>query len=671
MIEPQHSTQDSPSEDLLAKLRKRLDYRWREVIEESAIDPAVAWERGYYLEKTKRGLARLGFTRSQQRAPALVIPRFSPSGESIPAQIKPDNPLEEERNGKSRPRKYETPAGTRVRLSVPPRAVPMMRDVEQPLYITEGDKKADALASVGECCISLQGVQCWRVLEDWEEVKLYGREVVIAFDADVMVNPDVQKAMRGLAAFLRERGALVKYLLWPERCRGTKTGMDDYLANGGSILELRGWMRDQPVEESMPVGTLLADVEAETVEWLWERRIPLGKITVLDGDPDNGKSVLTTDLAARLTTGRAMPYDFGKTFPRAGVVILSAEDGVGDTIRPRFDAAGGDPSRVVILGNDDPFGIPEDLPELERAIERVSAKLVIIDPIMAFLGENVNSNSDKDVRSALKPLKQLAERTGAAVVIVRHLNKTPGGNVLYRGGGSIGIIGAARSGLIVGHHPHDEELRVLASQKHNLSMPPESLSYQITSAPNNPDAAVIVYKGVTEMNAKDILKPQVEEQERSAMDEAKGFLREMLASGEKPAADVKSEAESVGVAWGTLKRAKVALGVNPVKRGAFWYWSLLPDDDDPAGSVGSSPASGSRMIQLIHSDRRTPPPSPLLRRKRLIYADSLKWINWIKWIKPPPTTYAPTMRMIQAQPQFKWIIEWINLGNSIHLPSNT
>jgi hypothetical protein len=671
MIEPQHSTQDSPSEDLLAKLRKRLDYRWREVIEESAIDPAVAWERGYYLEKTKRGLARLGFTRSQQRAPALVIPRFSPSGEWIPAQIKPDNPLEEERNGKSRPRKYETPAGTRVRLSVPPRAVPMMRDVEQPLYITEGDKKADALASVGECCISLQGVQCWRVLEDWEEVKLYGREVVIAFDADVMVNPDVQKAMRGLAAFLRERGALVKYLLWPERCRGTKTGMDDYLANGGSILELRGWMRDQPVEESMPVGTLLADVEAETVEWLWERRIPLGKITVLDGDPDNGKSVLTTDLAARLTTGRPMPYDFGKTSSQAGVVILSAEDGVGDTIRPRFDAAGGDPSRVVILGNDDPFGIPEDLPELERAIERVSAKLVIIDPIMAFLGENVNSNSDKDVRSALKPLKQLAERTGAAVVIVRHLNKTPGGNVLYRGGGSIGIIGAARSGLIVGHHPHDEELRVLASQKHNLSMPPESLSYQITSAPNNPDAAVIVYKGVTEMNAKDILKPQVEEQERSAMDEAKGFLREMLASGEKPAADVKSEAESVGVAWGTLKRAKVALGVNPVKRGAFWYWSLLPDDDDPAGSVGSSPASGSRMIQLIHSDRRTPPPSPLLRRKRLIYADSLKWINWIKWIKPPPTTYAPTMRMIQAQPQFKWIIEWINLGNSIHLPSNT
>src|SRR5215217_3036993 len=606
MIAPQQqSIQDSPPDDLLAKLRKRLDHRWREVTEESAIDPAVALERGYYLEETKRGLERLGFKRSQQRVPALVIPRFSPSGKPMPPQIKPDNPLVEERNGKSRPRKYETPAGTQVRLSVPPRAVPMMRDVQRTLYITEGDKKADALASVGECCISLQGVQCWRVLEDWEEVKLYGREVVIAFDADVIVNPDVQKAMRELAAFLRERGALVKCLLWPERCRGTKTGIDDYLANGGGILELKGWVRDQPDEESVPVGTLLADVSAETVEWLWERRIPLGKITVLDGDPDNGKSVLTTDLAARVTTGRAMPYGFGKTFPQAGVVILSAEDGVGDTIRPRFDAAGGNPSKVVILGNDDPFGIPEDLPKLGRAIERVGARLVVIDPIMAFLGENINSNSDKDVRSALKPLKQLAERTGAAIVIVRHLNKSPGGNVLYRGGGSIGIIGAARSGLIVGPHPHEEELRVLASQKHNLSMPPESLSYQITSAPNNPDAAVIVYKGVTEMNARDILKPQVEE-ERSALEEAKDFLLEALETGKKPADDLKKDADAAGISVSTLKRAKKVLGVEAKKEGAVWYWH------PPKPEGGDGPSGGAdKLVGRQGSGSELDPLDPL------------------------------------------------------------
>src|SRR5215211_4951484 len=179
MIAPQQqSIQDSPPDDLLAKLRERLDHRWQEVTEESAIDPVVASERGYYLEKTKRGLERLGFKRSQQRVPALVIPRFSPSGDPISAQIKPHNPHVEERNGKSRPRKYETPAGTPVRLSVPPRAVPMMRDVQRSLYVTEGDKKGDALARVGERCIALQRVQCWRVPQDWEEVKRYGREAV-------------------------------------------------------------------------------------------------------------------------------------------------------------------------------------------------------------------------------------------------------------------------------------------------------------------------------------------------------------------------------------------------------------------------------------------------------------------------------------------------------------
>src|SRR5215203_1614780 len=368
MIAPQHSIQDNPPDDLLAKLRECLDYKCQEIIQESAIDPVVAWERGYYLEKTKAALKRIGFGRSQQRAPALVIPRFSPCGDPIPPQIKPDNPLIEERNGKSRPRKYETPAGTGVRLSVPPRAVPMMRDVQKTLYITEGDKKADALASVGECCISLQGVEFWRVLEDWEEVKLYGREVVIAFDADVMVNLDVQKALRGLAAFLREeRGALVKYLLWPERYRGTKTGIDDYLADGGKIANLYKTAQDYPDTDGIPVGIMLSEVQAETVEWLWERRIPLGKITVLDGDPGLGKSVLTTDLAARLTTGRAMPQGFRKRQP-AGVVILSAEDGAGDTIRPRFDAAGGDPAKVVLLGTEETLGIPEYLGTIERAI---------------------------------------------------------------------------------------------------------------------------------------------------------------------------------------------------------------------------------------------------------------------------------------------------------------
>src|SRR5215217_4479209 len=580
MITPQHSTQDSPPDELLAKLRRRLDYRWREVTEESAIDPAVALERGYYLEKTKRGLGRLGFKRSQQRAPAIVIPRFSPSGERIPPQIKPDKPLVEERNGKSRPRKYETPAGMGMRLSVPRRAIPMMRDAQRTLYITEGDKKADALASVGECCIALQGVQGWRVLEDWEDVKLYGREVVIAFDADVMVNPNVQKALQGLAAFLQERGALVKYLLWPERYRGTKTGIDDYLAAGDKIVDLYKTAQEYPDIEAIPVGIMLSEVQAESVEWLWERRIPLSKITVLDGDPGLGKSVLTTDLAARLTTGRAMPYGLQKREP-AGVVILSAEDGAGDTIRPRFDAAGGDPKKVVLLGTEEMLGIPEDLGTIESAIKQVNAKLVIVDPIMAFMGEDVNPNSDKEVRRALTPVKQLAERLGVAVLLVRHLNKTPGGNHLYRGGGYIGIVGAARVGLLVGPHPDDEDLRVLAGQKSNLGPLPESLKYRIETAEN--DSARVKYEGTVELKPQDLLKGLQDEEERSAADEARDFLRSVLAGGvRKESNSVKAEAKSLGISETTLNRVKRSIGVKSVKIGETWFMSL-PDDDDGSG----------------------------------------------------------------------------------------
>ena len=257
-------------------------------------------------------------------------------------------------------------------------------------------------------------------------------------------------------------------------------------------------------------GVILSSIEPEEVEWLWEPRIPLGKITVIDGDPGNGKSALTTDLGARLTVGR--PFPDGKGCEPAGVVIMNAEDGLADTIRPRVDAAGGDSSRIVSLatvedgedGEERHVSIPEDIAIIEAAIKRVSAKLVIIDPLMAFLSGGSNAHKDQDIRRALAPLARTAERTGVAVVLVRHLNKASGGNPLYRGGGSIGIIGAARSGLLVGVHPEDETLRVLAGQKSNLSPMPESLAYRIATGANG--AARIEYAGASTANADALLR---------------------------------------------------------------------------------------------------------------------------------------------------------------------
>ena len=198
---------NAPTEGSYRKLRELLDYRYREIVEESGIAPDVALERGYYLEKTKRGLERLGFTRKQQRAPAIVIPRFSPSGEEIPPQIKPDNPWVKDRDNNDVRRKYESMAGEGIRLSVHPRCLEKMRDPRYPLWITEGDKDGDSMVSRGAVVVVLQGVSCWNVPRDWEDIKLYGREVIIAFDADVMVNPKVQRELEKLAAFLQSRGA--------------------------------------------------------------------------------------------------------------------------------------------------------------------------------------------------------------------------------------------------------------------------------------------------------------------------------------------------------------------------------------------------------------------------------------------------------------------------------
>jgi hypothetical protein len=523
---------------------------------------------------------QLGFSKAQQRVPALLIPMYSPAGELVTHQIRPDAPR---KNNRGKPIKYETPAGSPIRLDVHPSQKERVKDASVPLWITEGVKKADGLASRGQCVVALQGVWCWQKdgvpLQDWEDVRLWGRSVCVIFDSDVTTNPKVQSALEGLVSFLEGRGARVGVAYLPEAPDGSKQGVDDFLASGKKVKDLELFIHQGLREDLLPAGKPLSEIEPEKIEWLWPRRIPKGKITVLDGDPDNGKSVLTTDLAARVTAGLDLPD--GTTTVAAGAVIVSAEDGASDTIRPRFDAAGGDPQRALLLGDDEPFAIPEDIPRLERAVNQVGAALVVIDPIMAFLSGDVNSNRDQDVRRALTPLKRMAERTGAAVVLVRHLNKTQGGNPLYRGGGSIGIIGAARSGMVVGPHPDSEELRVLAGQKNNLSLPPRSLAYRIETA--HTGSAKISYQGFSEATAAQLLRVPEDEEEKSALAEAKEFLTSELSRTPVAAKAIKKSAREAEISERTLRRAKQILGVRSEKESdGSWTWSL-PDRESEGG----------------------------------------------------------------------------------------
>ena len=239
-----------------------------------------------------------------------------------------------------------------------------------------------------------------------------------------------------------------------------------------------------PTEEALSMS--LTEVETQEIRWLWEQRVPLGKVTILDGDPDMGKSLLAINLAARVSTGQPMPD--GTVGTQGGVILIAPEDGAGDTLRPRLEAAGGDPSHVHLLNlledldakklqvTDRPFSLSLDLEVLEAEINRTKAVLVVVDPLTAVLG---HQSREQDVREVFTPLAQLAECTSCAILIIRHLGKGSSPNALYRGAGSIGIIAAARAGLIVTRHPNEQHTRILATTKNNLGRTASNLTYQV------------------------------------------------------------------------------------------------------------------------------------------------------------------------------------------------
>src|ERR687898_489049 len=309
---------------------------------------------------------------------------------------------------------------------------------------------------------------------------------------------------------------------------------------------------ERKIEELQPeeLGTLLSGVEPEEVSWLWPSWLALGKLALVDGDPGLGKSAMTLDLAARVSCGKGFPD--GAECEAASVVLLSAEDGLADTIRPRLDAAGADTSKVLAVatvpdenGHDRLLSIPEDIPLIEKGIKRVGASLLVVDPLMAFLSGETNSHRDQDVRRALAPLAGLAERTGAAVLVIRHLNKAAANNPLYRGGGSIGIIGAARMAFVVGKDPQDENRRVVASTKNNLAKPPKSLMFTLEEAESG--SVMVNWLGESEVSAKDLLATPQDKEHADARSEAVEVLNDVLANGPVPASQVKQEAEDAGI----------------------------------------------------------------------------------------------------------------------------
>jgi hypothetical protein len=327
------------------------------------------------------------------------------------------------------------------------------------------------------------------------------------------------------------------------------------------------------------VRLLAREIKNTEVKWLWPKYIPLGQITMLDGDPGAGKSFLTMDIAARLSSGRGLPGSPSRTSPRK-VLICNAEDDTSSTLIPRLTQLGANLGNVELATTVErkgrrprPLMFPNDYPFLEGLLADFRPCLCIIDPIMAFLGPEVRTFQDQAIRLALNPLKDLARAFEVAILLVRHLNKSQVSKAIYRGGGSIGLIGLCRSALLAGENPDVRGERILTQIKNNLAKKQPAQAYDLY--PGNGTQA-FAWLGQREITADQALVHNVRQ---TPLAETIEKLKEYLAAGPARAKDAVQHIVKCGLTGNSTARAQKAIPVIATKIGKFWYWSLFPIPD--------------------------------------------------------------------------------------------
>lgn len=346
----------------------------------------------------------------------------------------------------------------------------------------------------------------------------------------------------------------------------------------------------------------LADIELEEVTWIWPNFLADRKITIVDGMPGVGKSTLTSEIAARITTGTPFPNGIER-MPR-DVVFIAVEDGVADTIKPRVAAAGGNEQHAHFIhieqeGNEITPDLERHLECIREAIKEIgNVGLLIIDPIMALLGTSVDSYRDQDVRKVTTPLARLAEELNLAILIVRHPNKGSSNNALLRGGGSMAFIGSARVGWVVGKHPENSDIRVLAISKSNIGTMDTSLEFSLVNDEIY-GCARIEWIGSSKLTADNLYEDQNSE-EKSLTEEAIEWITEFLKDGGMDFPTIKREAAKYGITEKSLRRAREKLKIEPKRQGSgtnhttIWALpSLTPNlSTNALSDVGRSASNG-------------------------------------------------------------------------------
>jgi len=350
-----------------------------------------------------------------------------------------------------------------------------------------------------------------------------------------------------------------------------------------------------------------ADITAERLEWVWEDRIPAGKLTVLAGNPDVGKSLVTIDIVARASTGQAWPGS-ENVIPACDVLMLVTEDDLNDTVKPRLMAAGADMDRVQVItgvekGDDRrDFALDTDIKELRKLLQaNLKIRLLIVDPISSFLG-SADLNKEKEVRRVLTPFAQLAHETGIAVVAVAHFNKTVGVSGIHKIGGAVALVGVPRMVWGLAKNDENPELRLMAKIKGNVSGKESGLSYKIATRKVDiqgkpTEVAVISWEGTTNKTLDEVLSAAADPEE-GKLRRAIGWLRGFLPQDGKMigAGDMYKAAEQQGYSAPTVRRAKVQLRVKHSNIGGKSMWSLAAGTSTGGGLALQLPTDSERLI---------------------------------------------------------------------------
>lgn len=335
-----------------------------------------------------------------------------------------------------------------------------------------------------------------------------------------------------------------------------------------------------------------SDIVVEPIEWLWPGVIARGKLTVVAGHPGRGKSLLATDIAARVTAGGEWPVSFERA-EIGNVIILSAEDAAGDTIKARLEAAGADTERcfdvapfVEDKNGKRVFSLAKDIERLDRKIEELGgAALITCDPVSAYLA-GVDSHRNTDVRAALVPLAELAAKHGCAIIAIHHLRKGEEGEAILKVSGSLAFVAAARAVWLVADDPIEPEQRLLLPVKNNLGPDRSGFSFEIKPI-TLPDSGIECCwidwgtRAVAGRSANEVLAPRDEGAPK--VEEARRFLRQVLEAGPLPREQIEKEAHDAGISWRTVERAKA--GVVRARKKGFnegWEWYLAAPDGGEA-----------------------------------------------------------------------------------------